>query len=208
MLASGRGGGVGVVCPLTEAAVPGLIPSGICLYTKFPPQFLRHTPWTSAFFFSFCLCLFLNSLVEPHLISSFLFPLEFLCKAVQIKQKVSILCLCTLSLSVLVPSYQDETGVARLQWRHETFGSWAGMITSYIWCFSIENPYILGDKRPFLPTENKSGFCHCLKRSHQVSSRDVVCLTNCFKEFHPITPDISAGLLSKSFYRAFLSVLL
>ena len=150
---------------------------------------------------------FLNSLVEPHLITSFLFPLEFLCKAVQIKQKVSILCLCTLSLSVLVPSYQDETGVARLQWRHETFGSWAGMITSYICCFSIENPYILRDKRPFLPTENKSGFCHCLKRSHQVSSRDVVCLTNCFKEFHPITRDISAGLSSKSFYRAYLSVL-
>ena len=107
MLASGRGGGVWVVCPLTETRVSGSIPSGICLYTKFPPQFLRHTPWTSVFFFSFCLCLFQKSLVVPHLISSFLFPLEFLCKAVQIKQKVSVLCLCKLSLSVLGPSYQD-----------------------------------------------------------------------------------------------------
>ena len=88
------------------------------LHTDFLHQFPRLSPWTFGFFFSFCLFLFLYSLLIPNLPSSFLLlSLEFLCKAGQSKIMVSVLCLCSLSLSLLGPSYRDKTGAARFQWR-------------------------------------------------------------------------------------------
>ena len=70
---------------------------------------------------SFSIFHFLCNLLVTHLhtLPFTFYSLEFLCKLYKVN-KLSVLCLCSLSLSLLEPSYQDEIGVARLQWRQKS----------------------------------------------------------------------------------------
>ena len=88
-------------------------------------------------FFSYCLS-FPGQLASITRNSSFpLLPLEFLCKL----QKVNK-CLCSLSLSLLGPSYQDETGAARLWWRQKKRKKILSHLSYKSLKFSRINPWI------------------------------------------------------------------
>ena len=121
-----RRGGVGVPCSLMKTAVLGLIPGVDWNFSVFNPIFcfcFHDTYLGRQAFSSLSVSIFsCTAHTEPLPSFSLFNSYPKLCKI----NKWSLFCLCSLSLPLLVPSYQDEIGAARLQWKQKKISGQMG----------------------------------------------------------------------------------